>query len=60
MIKSKRTRQMRHTVQMGERINAYRNSVGKPDSNRPPVRTRCTHMDSIKMDLKELWCDSED
>jgi hypothetical protein len=60
MNASKRTRQKRHTGLMEERIKAYRISVGKPDSNRRPGRTRCMHMHSIKVDHQELWCDSED
>ena len=35
-------------------------SVGKPESNRPLWRPRCRWEDSIKMDLREVGCDSRD
>jgi hypothetical protein len=39
---------------MGEKRNAYRTFVGKPERKRPLGRPRCKWMDSIKMDLKEV------
>jgi hypothetical protein len=36
----------------GEKRNAYRILVGKPEGKRPPGRPRHWWMDSIKMDLR--------
>jgi hypothetical protein len=36
----------------GEKRNAYRNSVGKPEGERPLGRQRCRWVDNIKMDLR--------
>jgi hypothetical protein len=38
----------------GEKRNAYRILVGKPQGNRPPGRPRYRSMDNIKMDLREM------
>jgi hypothetical protein len=37
----------------GERRNAYRILVGKPEAKRPLGRPRRRWMDNIKMDLRE-------
>jgi hypothetical protein len=37
---------------MGEKRNAYRILVGKPEGKRLLGRPRCRWVDSIKMDLK--------
>jgi hypothetical protein len=43
---------------MGEKRNAYRLLVGKPDGKRPLGRRRRRWMDNIKMDLLEIsWGD---
>jgi hypothetical protein len=39
---------------MGEKRNAYRISVGKPEGNRPLGRPRRRWVDIIKMDLREI------
>jgi hypothetical protein len=40
---------------MGEKRNAYRILVGKPEGRRPLGRPRCRWVDSIKIDLREIW-----
>jgi hypothetical protein len=42
---------------MGEKRNAYRIMVGKPESKRPVRRPRHRWADSIKMDLREIGWD---
>jgi hypothetical protein len=39
---------------MGEKRNAYRLFVGKPEGKRPLGRPRCRWVDNIKMDLLEI------
>jgi hypothetical protein len=39
----------------GDKRNAYRISVGKPDGKRPLERPRSTRMDNIKMELRMGW-----
>jgi hypothetical protein len=39
---------------MGEKKNAYRILVGKPEGKRPLGRPRRRWVDSIKMDLREI------
>jgi hypothetical protein len=38
---------------MGEKRNAYRILVGKPEGRRPLGRPRCRWVDNIKIDLRE-------
>jgi hypothetical protein len=43
---------------MGEKRNAYRLLVGKPEGRRPLGRPRCRWVDNIRMDLGEVgWSD---
>jgi hypothetical protein len=43
---------------MGEKRNAYRLLVGKPEGKRPLGRPRCGWVDNIRMDLVEVgWGD---
>jgi hypothetical protein len=37
----------------GEKWNAYRISVGKPEGKRPLVKPRSRWVDNIEMDLRE-------
>jgi hypothetical protein len=58
MIKSRRMRLMGHVARMGEKRNAYRLLVGKPEGKRPLGRPRCRWVDDIRMDLGEVgWGD---
>jgi hypothetical protein len=56
-------RRMRWTgcvAQMGEKRNAYRLLVGKPEGNRPLGRPRRNWVDNIRMDFGEVgWGDVE-
>jgi hypothetical protein len=45
---------------MGEKRNACRILVGKPEGRRPPERSRCTWQNNIKMDLREIGWDGMD
>jgi hypothetical protein len=54
MIKSKRMRWAGHVARMGEKRNAYRILVGKPEGKRPLGRPRRMWVDNIKMDLREI------
>jgi hypothetical protein len=45
---------------MGEKANAYRLLVGKPEGKRPPGRPRRRWVDNIKMDLLEIDCGGVD
>jgi hypothetical protein len=43
---------------MGEKRNAYRLLVGKPEEKRPLGRPRCRWVDNIRMDLGRVgWGD---
>jgi hypothetical protein len=56
-IKSRR-RWAGHLARMGEKGNAYRLLVGKPDGKRPLGRPRRRWVDNIRMDLGEVeWGD---
>jgi hypothetical protein len=41
---------------MGEKRNACRLLVGKPERKRPLGKPRRRSVDNIKMDLGEVWC----
>jgi hypothetical protein len=60
MIKSRRMRRAGHVARMGEKRNAYRILVGKPEGKRPLGRPRCRWVDHIKMDLREIGWDGVD
>jgi hypothetical protein len=45
---------------MGEKSNAYRILVGKPEGKRPLGRPRHRWVDNIKMDLREIGWDGID
>jgi hypothetical protein len=60
VMKSMRMRWAGYAARMGERRNAYRILVGKPDGKRPLGRPRRRWVDTIKMDLKEVGWDGRD
>jgi hypothetical protein len=58
IIKSRRMRWADHVARMGEKRNAYRLLVGKPEGKRPLGRPRCRWVDNIRMDRGEVgWSD---
>jgi hypothetical protein len=58
IIKSKMMRWAGHVERMGEKRNAYRLLVGKPEGNRLLGRSRCRWVNNIRMDLGEVeWGD---
>jgi hypothetical protein len=56
MIKSRRMRLAGHAARMGERRNAYRILVGKPEGKRPLGRPRRRWVDN----LREVGWDGSD
>ena len=44
----------------GQSRNAYRILVGIPEGKRPLGSPRCRWDDNIKMDLREMGCDTGD
>jgi hypothetical protein len=59
-ITSKRMRWTGHVARMGEKRNAYRILLGKPEGKRPLGRPRRSWVDNIKMDLTEIGWDGVD
>jgi len=49
VIKSRRLRWVGNSIRMGEMINAYRTSVLKPETKRPPRIFKCRREDNIKV-----------
>jgi hypothetical protein len=43
-----------HVARIGEKRNAYRILVGKPEGKRPPGRPKRRWVDNIKIDLREI------
>jgi hypothetical protein len=54
MAKSRRMKRTGHVARMGERRNAYRILVGKPEGRRPLGRPRRRWVDNIKIYLREI------
>jgi hypothetical protein len=54
MIKTRRMRWAGHVAQMGEKRNACRILVAKPEGKRPLGRPRRRWMYNIKIDLREI------
>jgi hypothetical protein len=58
IIKSRRMRWAGHVARRGEKKNAYRLLVGKPEGKRPLGSPRRRWVDNIRMDLEEVgWGD---
>jgi hypothetical protein len=51
IIKSRRMKWAGHVARMGEKGNAYRLLVGKPEGKRPLGSPRRRYVDNIEMDL---------
>jgi hypothetical protein len=49
-----------HVARIGEKMNAYRILVGKPEGKRPLGRPRRRWVYNIKMDLREVGRDGRD
>jgi hypothetical protein len=54
MMKARRIKLAGHVVRMGEKRNANRILVGKPEGKRPLGRPRRRCVNNIKMDLRDL------
>jgi hypothetical protein len=54
IIKSRRMGWAGHVARMGEKRNAYRLLVGKPEGKRPLRRPRRRWVDNFRMDLGEV------
>jgi hypothetical protein len=46
-----------HVARLGEKRNAYRILLGKPERKRPLGRPRRRWVNNIKKDLKDIGCD---
>jgi hypothetical protein len=60
MMKSWRMRWAGQVARMGEKSNAYRILVVKPEGRRPLGRRRHRCVDNIKIDLREMGWDDTD
>jgi hypothetical protein len=60
IIKSRRMRWVGHVAGMGEKRNACRLLVGKPEGKRPLGSPRRRWVDNIKMDILEIVWGSVD
>jgi hypothetical protein len=60
IIKVRRMRWAEHVAQMGEKRNAYRLLMGKPEGRRPIRKPRRRWLDNIMMDLVEVGWDDVD
>jgi hypothetical protein len=58
ILQARRMRWVGHVARMGEKRNAYRLLVGKPEGRRPLGRPRHRWLENIRMDLVEVgWGD---
>jgi hypothetical protein len=56
----RRMRWAGHVARTGNKRNAYKILVGKPEGKRPLGRLRRTRVDNNKMDLREIGWDGMD
>jgi hypothetical protein len=54
MIKARRMKWASHVTRLGEKRNAYRILMGKPEGKRPLGRPRRNWVDNIKVDVREI------
>jgi hypothetical protein len=54
MTKSMRMRWVGHVACMGERLNAYRVLVGKPEGKTPLGGLRCRWEGNVEMDIRDI------
>jgi hypothetical protein len=57
IIMSRRMRWAGNVARMGEKLNAYRILVGKPEGKRPLGRPGRRLVDNVEMDLREIGWD---
>jgi hypothetical protein len=60
MIESRRMRWTGHAARIGEKRNAFRILLGKPEGKRPLGRPRRSWVDNIKIALREIGWDGMD
>jgi hypothetical protein len=60
MMKSRRMKGVRHVARTGEKKNAYRILVGKPEGKRPLGRPKHRWADDSTMNLREVGWDGMD
>jgi hypothetical protein len=60
IMKARRVRWAGHVARMGEKRDAYRLLVGKPEGRRPLGRPGRRWLDNIRMDLLEVGWDDVD
>jgi hypothetical protein len=60
MIKSRRMRLAGQVTRLGEKRNADRILIGKPEGKRSPGRLRHRWVDNIKIYLREIGSDGMD
>jgi hypothetical protein len=60
VVRSRRMKWAGHVTGMGEKRNAYRLLMGKPEGKRPLGRPRQRWVDNIRMDIVEVgWGDMD-
>jgi hypothetical protein len=60
LLKAKRMRWAEHVTRMGQKRNAYRLLVGKPEGKGPLGRPRRRSVDNIRKDIGEVrWSDED-
>jgi hypothetical protein len=60
IIKARKMSWVGHVARMGEKRNAYRLLVGKPEGRTPLRKPRCKWLDNIRMHLVQVGWDDVD